>query len=209
MQFLNNLSWERIDGFLGRCEENCLFSSFKCRFTSGEEEIADVSFYRLVSLYKDSAKVTWIRGFRASGVDDCRSSSLSSFHSPFHDTWCIKAIEQSTYSIHSQYVQYRNLMKLVWYKKFMIYIIHTDINLIIMPPTFLMYISALHKLALASRSAEALVQQLRALTTSKSDEGGRMSGIGWYGAFLVKVRRFLTKVFMCFSTHNGCGHSLT
>lgn len=47
-----------------------------------------------------------------------------------------------------------------------------------MPPTCLMYISALHKLALASRSAEALVQQLRALTTSKSDEGGRMSGIG-------------------------------
>ena len=60
----------------------------------------------------------------------------------------------------------------------MIYIIHTDINLIIMPPTFLMYISALHNLALAFRSAEALVQQLRALTTSKSDEGGRMSGIG-------------------------------
>ena len=174
----------------------------------------------VVSLYKDSAKVIWIRGFRASRVDDCRSSTWSSFHSPFHDTWCIKAIEQSTYSIHSQYVQYRNLMKLVWYTKFMIYIIHTDINLIMMPPTFLMYIfayiSALHNLALASRSAEALVQQLRALTTSKSDEGGRMSGIGfepqklgWCGAFLVKVRRFLTKVFMCFSTHNGCGHSLT
>ena len=109
MQFLNNLSLrthksheEGLMDFWADAKTPVRFQVSNVNSPVAKKKLQMCHFTKrwVVSLYKGSAKVTWIRGCRASRVDDCRSSTWLSFHSPFLSR-CM--MHQSNWTIYKIY----------------------------------------------------------------------------------------------------------